>query len=56
MPGTQLKGAARQITAALRYARSHAVMTQQETLFRLAAAQADLPQPEDAGRSVGKRG
>jgi len=27
-----------------------------ETLFRLAAAQADLPRPEDAGRHVGKRG
>ena len=35
MPGTQLKGAARQITAALRYARSNAVLTQQETRFRL---------------------
>jgi general secretion pathway protein H len=35
MPGTQLKGAARQITSALKFARSHAVVTQQETQFRL---------------------
>ena len=35
MPGTQLKGAARQITSALKYARSHAVVTQQEAQFRL---------------------
>ena len=35
MPGTQLKGAARQITAALRYARSHAVVNQQEARFIL---------------------
>ncbi len=33
MPGTQLKGTARQITAALKYARSHAVLNQQESRF-----------------------
>ena len=35
MPGTQLKGAARQIASALKYARGHAVVTQQEARFIL---------------------
>ncbi len=35
MPGTQLKGAARQIASALKYVRGHAVVTQREALFRL---------------------
>ena len=35
MPGTQLKGAARQIASALKYARGHAVVTQREAQFRL---------------------
>ncbi len=35
MPGTQLKGAARQIASALKYARGHAVVSQREARFTL---------------------
>lgn len=35
LPGTQLKGAARQIAAGLRYTRGHAVISQQEAVFKL---------------------